>query len=96
MSRVKNNWRLILRKRREFLDAVKRTVEISDLKSPRRITSYVIDHKSQAITGALDSKEEEPLIITCPVSPGESILSEGTAFEYLTVDEAGRSSDDTE
>ena len=96
MSRVKNNWRFILRKRKEFLDAVKRTVEISDLKSPRRITSYVIDHKSQAVTGALDSKEEGPLTITCPVSPRESILSEDTASEYLTVDEVGSSSDDTE
>ena len=96
MSRVKNNWRFILRKRREFLDAVKRTVQISDLKFPRRITSYVIDHKSQAVTRALDSKEEGPLTITCPVSPRESVLSEDTASEYLTIDEARSSYHDTD
>ena len=96
MSRVKNNWRFILRKRREFIDAVKRAVEISDLTTPSRITSYVIDHKNQAVTGALDSKEEGPLTITCPVSPRESVLGEDTASEYLTIDEAGNSSDDTD
>ena len=96
MSRVKNNWRFILRKRREFLDAVKRAVEISDLTTPRRITSYVIDHKDQAVTGALDSSEEGSLIITRPVSPREAVLSEDTASEYLTVDETGNSSDDTD
>ena len=96
MSRVKNNWRHILRKQREFIDSVKRAVEISDLTTPRRITSYVIDHKNQAVTGALVSKEEGPLTITCPVSPRESVFSEDTSSEYLTVDETGNSSDDTD
>ena len=96
MSRVKNNWRPILRKRREFIDSVKRAVEISDLTTPRRITSYVIDHKNQAVTGALDANEEGPLNITRPVSPRESVFSEDTSSEYLTIDEAGNSSDDTD
>ena len=76
MSRVKNNWQFILRKRRKFIEAVKRAIEISDLTTRRKITPYVIDHKNQAVTGALDSNEEELLIVTCPVSQKESVLSE--------------------
>ena len=96
MSRVKNNWRFILRKRREFIDAVKRAVEISDLTTPRKITSYVVDHENQAVTGALDSNEEGFLNITYPVSQRGSVSSEETPYKYIIIDETGNSSNDTD
>ena len=96
MSRVKNNWQFILRKRRKFIEAVKRAIKILDLTTPRKIASYVIDHKNQAVTGALDSNKEALLIVTCPVPPKESESSEDITPEYLTIYEAGDSSDDTD
>ena len=89
MSKVNNNWSFILGKQREFIEAVKQTIDISERTTPRKITSYVIDHKNQAVTGALDLNKEELLTVTCPVTPRGSVSrrhTEDIPPEYLTKD----------
>ena len=84
--RTSNNWPAIIKKRKTFLEAVKRAVEIQDLKTPRRVKAYIISHTDEVVTASL--KPDTTEIIEVTDSAFRILESDSDSLDgYITLDE---------
>ena len=84
--RTNNNWPAIIKKRRIFLEAVKRAVEVQDLKAPKRVKAYVINHIDGVATAPFRTEATETIEVTDPTSRISGSVSD-SLDGYITVDE---------
>ena len=77
--RTSNNWPTIIKKKRTFVEAVKRAVEIQDLKTPRRVKAYVIRHKDEVVS--LEASTSDIIEVT------DQTLDSDSLDGYITIDE---------
>ena len=90
--RTSNNWPIIFKKRKDFLEAVKRAVEIQDLKTPKRVKAYVINHIDEVATASFRTETTEIIEVTNSTARNSGSDSDSLKG-YITVDEWTRSSD---
>ena len=63
------------------MEAVKRAVEIQDLKTPRRVKAYVISHQEEIVTAPLETSTGHIIEVT------DQILDIDSLEEYIIIDE---------
>ena len=63
------------------MEAVKRVVEIQDLKTPRRVKAYVISHQEEFVTSSLETSTGDIIKVT------DQTLDSDSLDGYFTIDE---------
>ena len=79
--RTSNNWPAIYKKRKAFIEAIKRAIEVQDLKTPKRVQAYVICHTDDIVTASLKPDTANPVKVIDHTTDSESLDG------YITIDE---------